>query len=64
VEKGIWHFFQEKGASVAIFTTDRKLVAIIYRVLRYGHNYVESLQEAISEIKTQKHENNFKIHRL
>jgi transposase len=32
---------RRKGAAVAIFATARKLAALIFRMLRYGHDYVD-----------------------
>lgn len=32
---------RHKGAAVAVFATARKLAQLIYRMLRYGHDYVD-----------------------
>jgi transposase len=37
---------RRKGASVAVFATARKLAQIIYRMVKYGHGYVDIGAEA------------------
>jgi transposase len=37
---------RRKGASVAVFSTARKIAILIYRMLRYGQDYVDIGQEA------------------
>ena len=37
---------RHKGAAVAIFATARKLAQLIYRMLRYGHDYVDTGEKA------------------
>ena len=34
-------YTRRKGGAVAIFATARKLAALIFRMLRYGHDYVD-----------------------
>jgi transposase len=40
---------RRKGASVAIFATARKLATLIYRMLRYGQDYVDIGEQAFEE---------------
>jgi transposase len=47
---------RKKGASVAVFATARKLACLIYRMLRYGQDYVDIGQDA--------YEARFQIRRL
>ncbi len=37
---------RHKGAAVAVFATARKLAQLIYRMLRYGHDYVDIGEKA------------------
>lgn len=37
---------RHKGAAVAVFATARKLAQLIYRMLRYGHDYVDVGEKA------------------
>jgi transposase len=43
---------RHKGAGVAVFATARRLAELVYRVLRYGHQYVDIGEEAY-ELKYQ-----------
>jgi transposase len=43
---------RNKGAAVAVFATARKLAQLIYRMLRYGHDYVD-IGEKAYELKFQ-----------
>ena len=43
---------RHKGAAVAVFATARKLAQLIYRMLRYGHDYVD-IGEAAYELQYQ-----------
>jgi hypothetical protein len=47
---------RHKGGAVAVFATARKLARLIYRMLRYGHDYVD--------IGEQAYERQFEIRRL
>jgi hypothetical protein len=38
-----------KGATVAVFATARKIATIIYRLLRWGHAYVDEGQQAYED---------------
>jgi transposase len=37
---------RHKGKDIAVFATARKLATLIYRLLRYGHPYVDEGAEA------------------
>lgn len=47
---------RHKGGAVAVFATARRLARLIYRMLRYGHNYVD--------IGEQAYDHQFQIRRL
>ena len=47
---------RHKGGAVAVFATARKLARLIYRMLRYGHDYVDIGEKA--------YERQFEIRRL
>jgi transposase len=47
---------RHKGGAVAVFATARQLARLIYRMLRYGHNYVD--------IGAQAYDHHFQIRRL
>jgi transposase len=47
---------RHKGGAVAVFATARQLARLIYRMLRYGHDYVD--------IGEQAYESQFQIRRL
>src|SRR5205807_319741 len=47
---------RHKGGAVAVFATARQLARLIYRMLRYGHNYVD--------IGEQAYDRRFQIRRL
>jgi len=47
---------RQKGAAVAVFATARKLAILIYRMLRYGQDYVDEGQKT--------YERRFEIRRL
>ena len=38
--------FPSKGGKVAVFATARKLAQLVYRMLRYGQDYLDEGQEA------------------
>ena len=40
---------QRKGGTIAVFATARKLATIVYRMLRYGQDYVDIGQKAYEE---------------
>ena len=37
---------RHKGGAVAVFATARKLAALVYRMARYGHDYVDEGEQA------------------
>jgi transposase len=47
---------RHKGGAVAVFATARQLARLIYRMLRYGHNYVD--------IGEQAYDHQFRVRRL
>ncbi|NJK42483.1 MAG: IS110 family transposase [Aquincola sp.] len=47
---------RHKGAAVAVFATARKLALLVYRMLRYGHDYVDIGENA--------YEHQFQLRRL
>jgi transposase len=44
---------RHKGAAVAIFATARKLAQLVYRMLRYGHDYTD-IGEAAYDLQVQR----------
>ena len=47
---------RHKGGAVAVFATARQLARLIYRMLRYGHDYVDVGENA--------YEHKFQVRRL
>ena len=47
---------RHKGGAVAVFATARQLARLVYRMLRFGHDYVD--------IGDQAYEHQFQIRRL
>ena len=43
------HLARHKGVAVAVFATARQLARLIYRMLRYGQDYVDVGEKAYEE---------------
>jgi len=43
---------RHKGAAVAVFATARQLAKLLYRMLRFGHDYVDIGEQAYASLGT------------